>query len=154
MFGHADTVPGGPPVRTTDGVLHGRGAVDAKGPQAAMIRAAARIARSGLPARVVLVGAVDEERYPAGAHYLVDRMRPDAVMTGEPSGSTCMGIGCWGNLRFSIGVGVPAALTSSPAASAVEVAVELWATARERFAHQPGRRGAAHPPRPGAALPA
>ncbi|MGW1506887.1 hypothetical protein ACWCQW_52325 [Streptomyces mirabilis] len=87
-----------------------------------MICVAARFARSGLPARVVVVGAVDEERYSAGARYPVDRMWPDAVVIGEPSGSSCVGVGYEGNLRFSIGVSVPAAHTSSPAAGAVEVA--------------------------------
>ncbi|GAA2515383.1 M20/M25/M40 family metallo-hydrolase [Winogradskya humida] len=133
LLGHADTVPGGPAVRLADGVLHGRGAVDAKGPLAAMICAAARFARSDLPARIVVIGAVDEERYSAGARYLVDRMRPDAVVIGEPSGASSVGVGYKGNLRFSIGVSVPAAHTSSPAAGAVEVAAGLWATARERF---------------------
>ncbi|WP_030800423.1 M20/M25/M40 family metallo-hydrolase [Streptomyces sp. NRRL S-337] len=77
-----------------DGVLHGRGTVDAKGPPAAMICAAARFARSDVcRARIVVVGAVEEEHYSAGACYLADRMRPDAVVIGEPSGSSCVGVG-------------------------------------------------------------
>src|SRR5688572_17194244 len=35
LLGHIDTVPGEIPVRIEDGILHGRGAVDAKGPLAA-----------------------------------------------------------------------------------------------------------------------
>ncbi|MFE2520870.1 hypothetical protein [Streptomyces mirabilis] len=96
-----------------------------------MICAAARFA---LPARGVVVGAVEEERHSAGARYLVDRMWTDAVVIEEPSGSSCVGVGYKANPRFSIGVGVPAAHTSSPAAGAVEGAAELWATAREHFA--------------------
>ena len=36
LLGHIDTVPGVIPVRVADGVLHGRGTVDAKGPFAAL----------------------------------------------------------------------------------------------------------------------
>lgn len=106
-----------------------------------MIRAAARFARSDLQARVVVVGAVDEERHSAGARYMVGRMLPDAVVIGEPGGSSCVGVGHKDNLRFSIGVSEPAAHTSSPATGAVEVAAEPWATAQERFARWNFRHG-------------
>lgn len=133
LLGHADTVPGELPVRLTDGILYGRGAVDAKGPLAAMVCAAARLARSSTPARVVVIGATDEERLSAGAHFLKDRMRPDAVVIGEPSGAACVGVGYKGVLRFRIDVTVPSLHTSSPVAGAVEVAAQLWATARDGF---------------------
>ncbi|MEA3407363.1 MAG: [LysW]-lysine hydrolase [Chloroflexota bacterium] len=42
LLGHIDTVRGEIPVRTEDGVLYGRGSVDAKGPFAAFVVAAAR----------------------------------------------------------------------------------------------------------------
>src|SRR5262245_5684552 len=62
LLGHIDTVPGDVPVRIADGRLYGRGAVDAKGPFAAFVSAAARLVPRGqLPARLVLVGAVEEE---------------------------------------------------------------------------------------------
>ena len=41
LLGHIDTVPGEIPVRVEDGVLHGRGSVDAKGPLATFVAAAA-----------------------------------------------------------------------------------------------------------------
>src|SRR5262245_4039242 len=44
LLGHIDTVPGAIPVRVEDGLLYGRGAVDAKGPFATFIWAAARAA--------------------------------------------------------------------------------------------------------------
>src|SRR5689334_16870104 len=59
LLGHIDTVPGVVPVRVEAGRLYGRGAVDAKGPFAAFVAAAARLlARAPLHARLVLVGAV------------------------------------------------------------------------------------------------
>src|SRR5262245_46774535 len=42
LLGHIDTVPGVIPVRIEDGVLHGRGSVDAKGPLATFAAAAVR----------------------------------------------------------------------------------------------------------------
>ena len=42
LLGHIDTVPGEIPVRIEDGTLYGRGAVDAKGPLATFLFAAAR----------------------------------------------------------------------------------------------------------------
>src|SRR5689334_19890687 len=44
LLGHIDTVPGVVPVRVAGGKLYGRGAVDAKGPFAAFVAAAARLA--------------------------------------------------------------------------------------------------------------
>jgi len=42
LLGHVDTVPGDIPVRQEAGLLYGRGAVDAKGPLAAFVLAAAQ----------------------------------------------------------------------------------------------------------------
>jgi [amino group carrier protein]-lysine/ornithine hydrolase len=42
LLGHLDTVPGWPPVRVHEGVLHGRGAVDAKASAVALAVAFAR----------------------------------------------------------------------------------------------------------------
>ena len=86
LLGHIDTVPGELPVRTEHGVLHGRGAVDAKGPLAAMLVAAAR---AEVPAGVAIdvIAAVGEETHDSpGAHFVRDRMQPAACIIGEPSG--------------------------------------------------------------------
>src|SRR5689334_18589318 len=42
LLGHIDTVPGNIPVRIDDGLLYGRGSVDAKGPLATFTAGAAR----------------------------------------------------------------------------------------------------------------
>ncbi|HEV2662837.1 MAG TPA: acetylornithine/succinylornithine family transaminase, partial [Ktedonobacteraceae bacterium] len=60
LLGHMDTVRGDIPVRVEEGLLYGRGAVDAKGPLAAFICATARV-RASLQRPVVIVGAVEEE---------------------------------------------------------------------------------------------
>jgi len=87
LLGHIDTVPGVVPVRVEDGKLYGRGSVDAKGPFATFVAAARLIMGGELRARLVLVGAVEEEAASSkGAHYAVDRYAPIACVIGEPSG--------------------------------------------------------------------
>src|SRR5581483_6968521 len=92
LLGHMDTVRGVVPVRLAEGRLYGRGAVDAKGPLAAFLVAAARLAHSSELARPVLViGAVEEETATSrGARAVVGRYRPAACVIGEPSGSSAI----------------------------------------------------------------
>ncbi|MEV0988600.1 M20/M25/M40 family metallo-hydrolase [Streptomyces sp. NPDC049949] len=130
LLGHMDTVPGEVPVRLSGDVLYGRGTVDAKGPLAAMVCAAARLA-GRTDARITVVGAVDEERTSVGARHLAGLMRPDAVVIGEPSGATCVGIGYKGVFRFRMTAEQPAAHTSSPEATAAEIVADFWFGVRE-----------------------
>lgn len=130
LLGHMDTVPGTVPVRLSGDVLYGRGTVDAKGPLAAMVCAAAQLAERG-DARIVVIGAVDEERTSVGARHLTRRPRPDAVIIGEPSGAACVGIGYKGVFRFRTTATQPAAHTSSPQPTAAETVADLWFAARD-----------------------
>src|SRR4051812_12368246 len=81
LLGHIDTVPGVVPVRIADGKLYGRGSVDAKGPFATFVAAAARLlghAGAGslpLSARLGLVGGGGEEdASPEGAPHVGGRL--------------------------------------------------------------------------------
>src|SRR5258708_2487352 len=103
LLGHMDTVGGVIPVRLQDGALYGRGAVDAKGPLAAFLCAAARLASlepSGFFAHPIIVpGAADAEPPPSrGAHAIVEHYQPPACIIGEPSGSQAVTIGYKGRL--------------------------------------------------------
>lgn len=130
LLGHMDTVPGEVPVRLSGDVLYGRGTVDAKGPLTAMVCAAARLA-DRTDARILVVGAVDEERTSVGARHLAGLIRPDAVVIGEPSGAACVGIGYKGVFRFRMTAEQPAAHTSSPEATAAEIVADFWFSVRE-----------------------
>ena len=100
LVGHIDTVPGIVPVREEAGRLFGRGAVDAKGPLAAFAAALSRFTELDR-GRITVVGAVEEECPTSrGARHLVDRMRPDHVFIGEPSGWDSVTIGYKGVVGF------------------------------------------------------
>ena len=100
LIGHIDTAPGIVEVREERGILFGRGSVDAKGSFATFVSAAARLSdRQGL--KITLVGAVEEECATSrGAWHLVDRMKPDYVIIGEPSGWDNITIGYKGIVGF------------------------------------------------------
>lgn len=127
LLGHIDTVPGWVPVRRVDGVLYGRGAVDAKGPLAAFVLAGARAA---LPpgVRLTVVGAVEEEVMSSrGAHWLVcNRPAPHATVIGEPSGWDGVVLGYKGSVAVEYGVARPAGHSAGPETTAAELAVRYW----------------------------
>ncbi len=128
LLGHIDTVPGSIPVRIEDGRLYGRGAVDAKGPFAAFIAAAARLlARGDLRLPLVLVGAVEEEAASSkGAHYIVDRYTPRACVIGEPSGWDRLTLGYKGRLLIEGRWQQPMAHSAGKEVAVAERAVAFW----------------------------
>lgn len=82
---HVDTVPGGPPPRLSDGVLHGRGACDAKGIAAAMFGALCDLRDRG-EQRVALLLVVGEETSSDGARAAAKALPPVAYfVNGEPT---------------------------------------------------------------------
>jgi len=126
LLGHIDTVPGDIPVRIADGVLHGRGSVDAKGPLAAMLCAAAR---ADLPegVRLTVAGAVGEETAGSpGARFLRTQHRPHACIIGEPSGWDGVTLGYKGRLLATATAELPAAHTAADEPSAGDLACAWW----------------------------
>src|ERR1700683_2263108 len=104
LVGHIDTVPGAIEVRREGDLLHGRGAVDAKGPLAAAIAAVSRQPRHGAR-RFVIAGAVGEETSSRGARFLAESMAPPAALVIlEPSGWDAVTIGYKGSLRLRANV--------------------------------------------------
>jgi LysW-gamma-L-lysine carboxypeptidase len=126
LLGHLDTVPGLLPVRAKDGKLWGRGAVDAKGPLAAMICAAAGAV--DFAGRIVVIGVVEEET-PGSRGAMAIRAthdRPDALIVGEPSGWSSVVLGYKGKLDLRYTVECLATHPSNPAPKASELAVGAW----------------------------
>jgi LysW-gamma-L-lysine carboxypeptidase len=124
LTGHMDTVPGGPAPRRDGDLLYGRGAVDAKGPLATMICAAATADVRGV--QYVVAGVVEEETYGRGATHLAECFRPAAGFVGEPNGWAGVGIGYKGRVMLRYSVSRPSVHTASPEEKASEAAVAFW----------------------------
>lgn len=132
LLGHMDTVRGIVPIRIEDGRLYGRGAVDAKGPLAAFVCAAARVAQAGeLERPILVVGAVEEEAATSrGARAVVGRYQPIACVIGEPSGSGAVTLGYKGRLLIEGQVSRSISHTAGPERSSSEIAATFWERVR------------------------
>jgi LysW-gamma-L-lysine carboxypeptidase len=130
LCGHMDTIAGRLPVRVENGRLYGAGAVDAKSSLAAMIMAAATLAQeSALHAKVVVVGAVEEEATSRGIKHVIEqRLQADYAIFGEPSGVENITIGYKGSLHLKITCKTETGHSSTPwfYENALEKAFELW----------------------------
>ena len=125
LLGHIDTVPGEIPHKLAGDMLYGRGAVDAKGPLAAFVDAAAQVgARTGW--QLVVIGAIDEERESTGARAVVDRYRPEFAIIGEPSQWDRVTLGYKGSARAEVRLSQALAHTAGPGPSAPQAAFEVW----------------------------
>lgn len=149
LLSHLDTVPGDLPVRYEDGKLYGRGTVDAEGPLAAMVCAAARA--EAFRGRIVVVGAVEEETPSSRGAMAIRRThaRPDALIVGEPSGWSSVVLGYKGKLDLRYRVHREATHPSNPAPKAAELAAESWTALKDLLGPEAGH-GAFD--RPGATL--
>lgn len=125
LIGHIDTVPGEIPMRLEGDDFYGRGSVDAKGPLAVFVDAAAAVA---IPEdwQVVVIGAVDEERNSIGAAFAIPNYHPDAAIIGEPSRWDRITLGYKGSAYAEVIVTSSKAHTASAGKSACEVAVGIW----------------------------
>ncbi len=127
LLGHIDTVPGDIPVHIEDGILHGRGAVDAKGPLAAFVAAGA-LAQLPPGVRLTVIGAVGEETFGSpGASWLCEHYpAPDAVIIGEPSGWDGIVLGYKGSVGLTATVTTGLTHSAGPEATAPELAIHDW----------------------------
>jgi [amino group carrier protein]-lysine/ornithine hydrolase len=129
FLGHIDTVEGRLPVRRRAGRLSGRGTVDAKGPLAAALLAGQGVTG---PGEYCVVAAVGEETDSRGARHLLRRLRPEAVIAGEPSGWDGVTIGYKGELRVAQTFRGRRTHFSSPLPTATDRALE-WVGATRAF---------------------
>lgn len=127
LLGHIDTVPGDIPVRVLDGVLHGRGSCDAKGPLATFVAAAEQA--TGDNATITVVGAVGEEsiRSP-GAHEVATWPAPDLCIIGEPSGWDAICLGYRGTVSFTYRLKQAGRHTAGPGETVGEQGILFWNT--------------------------
>ena len=125
FLGHIDTVPGEIPVRVDDGILYGRGSVDAKGPLACFADAVAQVgAKDGW--QFVVIGAVEEERNSEGARFVAENYKPDFAIIGEPNQWDRIALGYKGSAWANVTVKRGQVHSASGEVTAAEAAVEIW----------------------------
>ena len=141
LVGHVDTVPGHIDVRREGDLLHGRGAVDAKGPLATAIAAVSRQPRDGAR-RFVIVGAVEEETTSIGARHLARSMvAPSSLVILEPSGWDAVTIGYKGSLRLRVSIDQAHAHGAGRDPSAPDLCVGLVRALQDHAARLNGESG-------------
>jgi LysW-gamma-L-lysine carboxypeptidase len=130
LCGHMDTIAGQLPVWVKNNKIYGAGAVDAKGPLAAMIIAAATVAQEPMfQAKIVVASVVEEEATSRGVKNLISEgISADYAIFGEPSGAENITIGYKGNLRLKLTCETYTGHSSAPwlYENAIEKAFELW----------------------------
>jgi LysW-gamma-L-lysine carboxypeptidase len=134
LLGHIDTVPGHIPVQIRDGVLWGRGSVDAKGPLATFV-AAASAAADRLNATITVVGAIGEEVIGSpGANQVAKWSAPDFCIIGEPSGWDAICLGYRGSFSLIYTLTRSTRHTAGPGQSVAQEAVDFWNTLQAEVA--------------------
>jgi len=125
MLGHIDTVSGEIQVRIDDGILYGRGSVDAKGPLACFADA---VVKAGAKDdwQFVVIGAVEEERNSDGARFVVEHYEPDFAIIGEPNQWDRIALGYKGSAWANVTIKRGQAHTASGEETAAEAAVDAW----------------------------
>ena len=127
LLGHIDTVPGQIPLRVEDGVLYGRGSVDAKGPLACFVDAVSQVSPDALTGwQFVVIGAVEEERNSEGARFVVPHYHPDFAIIGEPNRWDRVALGYKGSAWADLSVRTQQFHSAHAEESACEIAVNQW----------------------------
>jgi [amino group carrier protein]-lysine/ornithine hydrolase len=143
LLGHLDTVPGSITPRQQDGLIRGRGAVDAKGPLAAAIAAVARQRRDG-GTRFTVVGCVDEEGDSRGARQIAGRPGPDQLIVLEPSGWDAVTVGYRGVVRAQLQIDDAIRHRAAPGSTVADRLVALLASFQADLAERNRERTAFH----------
>jgi LysW-gamma-L-lysine carboxypeptidase len=130
LCGHTDTVAGHLPLRIEEGKIFARGAVDAKGPLAAMIMAAVEAVKApGFKGKILVAAVVEEEATSRGVKHLITQgIKADYAVFGEPSGVENVTIGYKGQIQLRIAFRTETGHASTPWLydNALEKAYELW----------------------------
>jgi LysW-gamma-L-lysine carboxypeptidase len=137
LCGHMDTVAGHLPLRIEEGKIYARGAVDAKGPLAAMVMAAAAAAKEpGFKGKILVASVVEEEATSRGVKHLITQgIKADYAIFGEPSGVENVTIGYKGQIQLKIGCRTQTGHASMPwlYENALEKAYELWGQIKNAY---------------------
>lgn len=137
LCGHMDTVAGHLPLRVEEGKIFARGAVDAKGPLAAMVMAASEAVKvSEFKGKILIASVVEEEATSRGVRYIITQgIEADYAIFGEPSGVENITIGYKGQIQLKIVCKTQTGHSSTPwlYENALEKSYELWQDIKNQF---------------------
>jgi len=141
LCGHMDTVAGHLPLRVEEGKIYARGAVDAKGPLAAMVMAAAAVGKDpNFKGKILVASVVEEEATSRGVKHLITQgIEADYAIFGEPSGVENITIGYKGQVQLKVFVKTETGHSSTPWLydNALEKAYELWLQIKNAYSYSP-----------------
>ena len=141
LCGHMDTVAGHLPLRIEEGKIYARGAVDAKGPLAAMVMAASEVAKDpAFKGKILVASVVEEEATSRGVKHLITQgIEADYAIFGEPSGVENITIGYKGQVQLKVVVKTETGHSSTPwlYENALEKAYELWLQIKNVYSYSP-----------------
>ena len=136
LCGHIDTVPGKLPVRVKDGILYGRGAVDAKSSLISLLYGAMIAKESGFKGTLKVVAAIGEEGPGKGIlEFVKTQPRSDYAIFGEPGNVSGITVGYKGRLLIDVSFRTESFHASAPwmGGSAVEAAIMAWSRIRSHY---------------------
>ena len=141
LCGHMDTVAGHIPLRVEQDKIYARGAVDAKGPLAAMVMAASDVVKdSSFTGKILVASVVEEEATSRGVKHLITQgIEADYAIFGEPSGVENITIGYKGQVQLKVAVKTETGHSSTPWLydNALEKAYELWQQIKNSYHYSP-----------------
>jgi LysW-gamma-L-lysine carboxypeptidase len=130
LCGHMDTVAGVLPLRIEEGKIYARGAVDAKGPLAALIMAAIAAGKEpGFKGKILVAAVAEEEATSRGVKHLITQgIKADYAIFAEPSGVENITVGYKGQIQLKIVCKTETGHSSTPWLydNALEKAYEIW----------------------------
>ena len=139
LCGHMDTVPGELDVKSNNGTLSGRGAVDAKSSLISMILAASSFCNNLPLGRIIVAAVTNEEGNGSGIReFLKSNIMPDFAIFGEPSGIEKITIGYKGRLSLKIICNTPSVHASAPwmSKNAIEELYLIWNDIKNNFPNE------------------
>ncbi len=146
LCSHMDTVEGFIPIKIVNGFLYGRGAVDAKGPLAAMIMAAYRVLKKLRNGKITVLAVVEEEKHSKGIKHFIEKHEAEEfnyALFGEPSNLRNIIIGYKGSLTVQLTVETVKGHAASPGVrNAIEETINIIGKLTDRFSE--GRKRTIH----------
>tara|TARA_S200000501_G_scaffold379024_1_gene446670 strand:- start:58517 stop:59536 length:1020 start_codon:yes stop_codon:yes gene_type:complete len=134
LIGHIDTVPGDIPIRLDNGILYGRGSVDAKGCLASFCEAGKQFSNSK-KITLTVVGCVREETDSMGAYHLKNTLQnPDYLIIGEPSGWEGITLGYRGAMSIEYKYDCSRHHHGAPEKTPPELGIEFYTKIFGKFA--------------------